>query len=62
MSKPLKRKRRVDLPYWPSAEFISKAVQQCKDKGMKGADRELEEKVYQAYWQTRVDLLAKHKQ
>lgn len=57
-SQKLKRKLKIELPYWPSAEFITKAIALAKKKGFKGTDVLLADMVYRAYWLKREELLA----
>lgn len=57
-SKALKRKHKLELPYWPSAEFMRKSLEMLRQKGMQGSDSELEDKIKRAYWKKRAELLA----
>lgn len=57
-SKPLKCKQKIELPYWPSAEFMRKSIGMLREKGSQGTDAQLESMIKEAYWQKRAQLLA----
>ena len=38
----LKRRLKVELPYWPSREFLDKAIAQLKEKGRKEMAEEID--------------------
>ncbi len=61
MSKKLKKQRKLALPYWPSAEFMRKALDEVKQKGAQGTDAELEEMIKWAYQNRRAQLLTEEK-
>lgn len=60
MSKLLKKKRKIDLPYWPSSLLLTEAVKMLKDKGIRGTDEELSDRIHKAYWTKRAQILANH--
>lgn len=59
MSKPLKKKRKIDLPYWPSQDFIQKSMELARKGGDAGNDEDLVDRIHLAYWKKRAEILAK---
>lgn len=57
--KSQKRKQKIDLPYWPSQEFIEAAIAQLKEKGMVAPHAILKELVLGAYRKKREELINK---
>ncbi len=58
-TKPLKKKRKVDLPYWPSQDFIEKCVKLAREGGDVGDHEDLVDRIHTAYWKKRAEILAK---
>jgi len=54
----LKKKNKLELPYWPSEDFLQKSLKMVREKGGKCTDTELLSKIRQAYWKKRAQLLA----
>jgi len=61
MKKKTPSKQEEALPYWPSKEFMDKAIAQLREKGMVGNDNDLKYAVLHAYWTQRNKILKKTK-
>jgi len=60
MSNPLKKKRKVQLPYWPAKDFLEKATALAKEKGLtQFDDNTLNDMMLKAYRMKRAEILAK---
>lgn len=54
----LKKKHKVDLPYWPSEKFMTESLKMAKDKGAVGTDSEIRDRITVAYRHRRAEILA----
>lgn len=59
MSNRLKRKRKIELPYWPSEAFMQESLKMIKEGGGKGTDDQIRDAIKKAYWKKRAQILAK---
>ena len=58
MSK-LKKKRKLELPYWPSERFMQESLKMVKDGGGAGTDDQIRGAITLAYRKKRAEILAK---
>ncbi len=54
-----REKQEEELPYWPSVEYMNECLSQLKQKGVKAPKTELTNRILEAYWQSRAEILSK---
>ena len=48
-----------NIPYWPTQDFVTKAITKIRKQGMQGTDVELANLIHKAYWAKREKLLVR---